>query len=168
MSATGGVSDRDIFTELYPRLRSFAGVVGDDDMEPEDIVQDVLVATLRRTTLAELDDPGAYLRQGIINRVISTRRALGVRRDFQPLLEQSVHRSVSETYPVELGDLLPKDSIDRAVLWLTAIEGMTSKEAAVALDLSSAAVRKRLSRIRSNQNRKAKQKGSSYDRNRPT
>ena len=36
--------DRQIFGDLYPSLRRFAAVVGDDDMEPDDLVQEVLAS----------------------------------------------------------------------------------------------------------------------------
>ena len=54
--------DRQIFGDLYPSLRRFAAVVGDDDMEPDDLVQEVLASALRQGPLAQLDDAGAYLR----------------------------------------------------------------------------------------------------------
>ncbi len=48
------VSDFEIFADLYPKLRRFAAVVADLDMEPDDLVQDALAATLRRHDLSEL------------------------------------------------------------------------------------------------------------------
>ena len=142
-------TDEALFADLYPELRKFAAVIGDDDMEPEDIVSEVVVATLQLTSLGELDDPGAYLRRAIVNRVTSLRRSLGTRRAKQPILRATESLAATDTYPIEMSGLLPEDPVDRALLWLTAIEGMPSHDAAEATGLSAAAVRKRLSRIRS-------------------
>ena len=159
MGAMRKDSDEVLFAELYPGLRSFAAVVGDDDMEPEDIVQDVLVSTLRTTSLSELTNRGAYLRRSVVHRVTSNRRSLATRRSLRPVIDADASHSTSDSYPVELNDLLPKDPIDRAVLWLSAIEGLASHEIAEAVGLSPAAVRKRLSRLRSN-NRNGEEKGA--------
>lgn len=140
--------DELLFAELYPSLRKFAAVVADDDIEPEDIVSEVLVATLRVSTLSGLDNPGAYLRRSIVHRVASHRRSLGRRRARQPILDIEIRTVTTDSYPIELGGLLPDDPVDRAILWLTAIEGLPSQDVADAVDLSPAAVRKRLSRIR--------------------
>ncbi len=53
--------DRELIAELYRPLRRFAAVVSPPEEDPDDLVQDVLVQTLRRMRLADLDAPLAYL-----------------------------------------------------------------------------------------------------------
>jgi len=141
-------TERELFGELYPSLRRFAAVVGDDDMEPDDMVQEVLVAALRQGPLAELDDPGAYLRTSLVNLVRAHRRSAARRGDKSNLIAVDLETAHHDDHPFEVEGLLPTDPIDRAVVWLTAIEGRTTDEAATLVGMSGAAVRKRLSRIR--------------------
>ena len=56
-----------IFEEIYPKLRAFAAIVADLDMDPDDLVQDALVATLTRHKLEDLDQPAAYLKLSLIH-----------------------------------------------------------------------------------------------------
>ena len=50
-----------LFDDLYVELRRFAAFVADSDIEPDDLVQDALLATLKRYELSELENPAAYL-----------------------------------------------------------------------------------------------------------
>ena len=72
-------AEKDLFVELYPSLRRFAAVVGDDDMEPDDLVQEALTSALTRGSLSDLDKPGAFLRKSIMNLIRSSRRSAGRR-----------------------------------------------------------------------------------------
>ena len=141
--------DRQIFGDLYPSLRRFAAVVGDDDMEPDDLVQEVLASALRQGPLAQLDDAGAYLRTSIIHLVRANRRSAGRQRSKAPLISAALDDAHHDTDAFDLEGLLPNDPVDRALVWLTAIEGYPGAQAAPLVGLSHAAARKRLSRIRS-------------------
>ena len=60
------VTDRDqaLIREIYSPLRRFAAVVGPAEGEPDDLVQEALSRVLRRGSLAELDQPMAYILWG--------------------------------------------------------------------------------------------------------
>lgn len=141
-------TDRELFRNLYAPLRRFAAVVGDDDMEPDDLVQEVLTSALRQGPLQQLDNPGAYLRTSIVRLVQSNRRTAGRRRDKAALISVDLDDAHHDADSFELEGLLPEDPIDRALVWLTAIDGFPTADASVLVGLSDAAARKRLSRIR--------------------
>ena len=141
--------EKELFTELYPSLRRFAAVVGDDDMEPEDLVQEALTSALARGSISGLDDPGAFLRTSIMNEIRSGRRRAARRAKKANLIAADLPPSHHDRHDFEVDGVLPVDPLDRAIVWLTAIEGRSSEEVAVVVELSAAAVRKRLSRVRS-------------------
>jgi RNA polymerase sigma-70 factor (ECF subfamily) len=138
--------DRELFSRLYPDLRRWAAVVGDDDMEPDDLVQEALARTLARGPLAGLDDAGAFLRQVIVRLASDTRRGLGRRRRAVDRLDRP--GPDVQPFPSDLDELERLAPLDRAVVYLTAVEGYTHAEAAAQLDLSHAAARLRSSRAR--------------------
>ena len=55
--------ERELITSLYPSLRKIAAVAGSVDVEPDDLVQEALVRTLRKGPLTDLDNPLAFLRK---------------------------------------------------------------------------------------------------------
>ena len=55
-----------IVDQLYPSLHRFSAVVAPSDLEPDDLLQEALVAVLRRHRLSALDHPAAYLRKAIL------------------------------------------------------------------------------------------------------
>jgi DNA-directed RNA polymerase specialized sigma24 family protein len=59
------VSARD-FVRLYPRLRAFARVIVDADMDPNDLVHDALVAVLQ-TRSGQIENAEQYLRRTMLN-----------------------------------------------------------------------------------------------------
>ncbi|MDY7099774.1 MAG: sigma-70 family RNA polymerase sigma factor [Actinomycetota bacterium] len=140
------VDDRALFARLYPDLRRWAAVVGDDDMEPDDLVQEALARTLARGPLADLDDAGAYVRQVVVRLASDTRRGLGRRRRAVDRLDRP--GADVQAFPSDLSELHRLAPLDRAVVYLTAVEGYTHAEAAAQLDLSHAAARLRSSRPR--------------------
>ena len=73
-------TDDEIFRALYPQLRRFAAVVAPIEEEPDDLLQDALVETLRRHRLADLASPQAYLRRTMVNLASNHRRRLAARR----------------------------------------------------------------------------------------
>src|SRR4051812_25134252 len=58
---------------LYAPLRRFAAVVGQWDVEPDDLVQDAYAKVLRRSE-SEIQDLGPYLRTTIVHLVADSRR----------------------------------------------------------------------------------------------
>lgn len=141
-----GAGSYELFASLYPGLRRFASVVGDADMDPDDLVQDALVATLCRHDLGEIRVPGAYLRQAILHQVANRRRRAGRLRRLIPRLAGDAARH--DSYPSDLSVLDEIAPLDRAVLFLIDIERFTSEEAAAQLGLTGTATRKRASRAR--------------------
>ncbi len=139
-------TDYAIFEALYPDLRRFAAVVGDADMDPDDLVQDALVSTLHRHTLTSLDQPQAYLKRAMVNQVSNKRRRAGRFRALLPKLSQ-IEITIDD-YPSDLTVLDELAPTDRAVIFMADVEGLPHDVVATELGLSSAAVRKRASRAR--------------------
>ena len=143
--------DYGLFEALYPRLRRFAAVVADADIDPDDLVQDALLATLRRHDLAELEHPEAYLRRAVLNRASNRRR--GLARFRGALRRLSPESEASDQYPSDLSFLDALSEVDRGIVYMADVEGVPLGVIARDLDLTPAAVRKRVSRAR-NQLRK--------------
>jgi RNA polymerase sigma-70 factor, ECF subfamily len=138
--------DGQIFDEIYPALRRFAATVGAIDQDPDDLVQEALARTLRRTTLRELDSPTGYLRRTIVRLAADSRRSAWRRQGALKRLASL--DAMSQQFPSDLCDLDQLSATDRAVLYLTDIEAYTHLEAAALLGLSHNAVRTRASRAR--------------------
>lgn len=91
-------------------------------MDPDDLVQEALARALRTRTLAELANPGAYVRRTIVNLAANERRRLGRGR-------RALHRvgatatAEPPTYPSDIGDLLQLEPTARVVLYLAEVEG---------------------------------------------
>jgi RNA polymerase sigma-70 factor (ECF subfamily) len=136
--------DGRIFRDLYPRLRRFAAVVGPAEEDPEDLVQEALVRTLRRRHLVDLDNPERYLQTVVLRLAANRRRALGYRRRLVQRLQPP---TVSTTaFPSDVADLLALSPEVRAVLYLVEIEGWTFRAAAEVAGCSEDAARARASR----------------------
>ena len=135
------------FEALYPRLRRYAAIVGDADVDPDDLVQDASAAYLRRFAGSTgADDAEAYLKTAVLGLARNHRRDAGRRRRLTPPAERS---DVDVHYPSDvlavLGDLGVED---RALLVLVDIEGHRVAEAASMVGVSVLAARARLSRAR--------------------
>lgn len=142
----GRASDFELFEALYPKLRAFAAVVADLDVDPDDLVQDALASTLARHELSQLDQPAAYLKRAIANAASNKRRKAGRLRSLLPKLAAEDVRV--DQYPSDTSFLDELDPLDRAVLYLSDVDGMTHEQIASEIDLKPAAVRKRASRAR--------------------
>ena len=145
-AAAQSPSDFDLLVDLYPRLRRFAAVLADLDVDPDDLVQDALCATLRRHTLSEIEDPAAYLKRAMLNAVASDRRRKGVWKKLLPRLAADSH--TSDRYPSDLAELDALGPLDRAVLFMVDVEGLPHGVVAIELGLTHSAIRKRASRAR--------------------
>lgn len=140
--------DGAIFEELYPRLRRFAAVVGPIEIDPDDLLQEALVKVLSNTSLSDLDHPAAYLRRTIVNSASNHRRHLGVVRRTWRQLAASEQGAAEDHYPSDVADLQHLKPGERAVLYLTEIEGYRYAEVAELLGCTEAAARKRAMRGR--------------------
>lgn len=139
-------SDDELLDALYPRLRSYASRVADADVDPDDLVQDAVAATLARHRLVDLDHPEAYLRRCILNTSANHRRRAGrLRRALGRLGAGDDHR---DHYPSDLALLDELSPTDRAVLEMGDIDGTPHAAIADELGLSPGAVRKRAMRAR--------------------
>lgn len=133
--------------DLYRQARRFAAVACDLDMDPDDLVQDAMEALTAH--LGEVDTPVAYLYTTVHNRALELRRRHGARRRRLSSVDLAVPESTTDQYAVELHALVEALApTDRAVLYLAVVEDWSSAEIAALLNLSDAAVRKRLSRAR--------------------
>ncbi len=136
-----------LFSELYGPLRRFAAVVGPIEVDPDDLLQEAVARVLRRTRLTELDNPGAYLRRTMVNLASNYRRSLAHRRQAVARLEASTS-AVGDVYPSDLNELLRLPPKERAVLYLSEVEGFRYAEVGDLLGCSEAAARKRAMRGR--------------------
>ncbi|MDJ0662979.1 MAG: sigma-70 family RNA polymerase sigma factor [Acidimicrobiia bacterium] len=136
-----------LFAELYRPLRRFAAVVGPIEVDPDDLLQEAVARVLRRRRLTELDNPGAYLRRTMVNLASNYRRSLAYRRQAVARLEAST-AAVGDVYPSDLNELLRLPPKERAVLYLSEVEGYRYAEVGDLLGCSEAAARKRAMRGR--------------------
>jgi RNA polymerase sigma-70 factor (ECF subfamily) len=137
-------SDDELFARLYPALRRFAGVVRPVEEDPDDLVQEALVRALRAGPLSSYEDPGAYLRTTIVRIAANQRRSLGRRR-------RAYGRAIDPgaavpSYPSDLDDLRRLPVPERAVLYLTLVEGHSYREVGMMLGCTEVAARRRASR----------------------
>ena len=139
-------TERQLVTDLYPSLRRFASVVSPPEDDPNDLVQEALVRTLRRGPLGRLDDPGAYLRRAIYNLAAGSRRSLARRRTA--LSRLGVPAAAPEEHSWDVQELLALPPRARAVLFLRVIEGRPFAEIAELVGGSQVAVRATASRAR--------------------
>lgn len=136
-----------LFAQLYGPLRRFAAVVGPIELDPDDLLQEAVAQVLRRRRLTELDEPGAYLRRTMVNLAANQRRHFArVRTSFARLRAASEPTKV--VYPSDLADLLRLPPPERAVLYLSEVEGYRYAEIGELLGCSEAAARKRAMRAR--------------------
>jgi RNA polymerase sigma-70 factor (ECF subfamily) len=140
------VDDDALFETIYPALRRFAAVTGPSEVDPDDLVQEAVARTLRKHTLSELDDAGAYLRRTIVNLASNHRRGLARWRAALPRLARD--DGSAPEYSSDLGDLMRLPPETRALLYLVEVDGQSYAEAGAALGLSEEAARARASRAR--------------------
>ncbi len=136
--------DGALFAELYPGLRRFAAVVRPPEVDADDLVQDALARTLAIRSLTDCDDPGAYLRTAILRLAANHRRSLGRRR--RALTRLHAPEGEASSYPSDLDDLRRLSPVERAVLYLSIVEGRSFAEVATVIGSSEQAARARSSR----------------------
>jgi DNA-directed RNA polymerase specialized sigma24 family protein len=144
--------DERVFEALYPGLRRFAAVVAPRGSDPDDLVQEGLMRTLEKTRLSALENPARYL-QLVMVRIASNERRRRA-REGAALLRLPPDRAAAVLDPDVgtsglLDDLLPRD---RALLYLSIVEGLDANGVAERLEMTAPAVRmaksRALSRLR--------------------
>jgi RNA polymerase sigma factor (sigma-70 family) len=135
-----------LFRRIYPGLRAFAAVVAPAEDDPDDLVQEALARLLRTTSLSQLDNPNAYLRRSITHLASNRRRSMG--RWRRAMTRVVGEREQPASYPSDVSFLEHLAPQDRAVLYLTEVEGWSSAEAGLILGLGENAVNLRRSRSR--------------------
>jgi len=138
--------ERELITSLYPALRRIAAVAGSFDVEPDDLVQEALMHTLRKGPLSDLDNPLAFLRKTIVNLASNQRRSLSRRR--KALSRLSLEESRWPTYPTDIEAILDLPPRQRAILYLVEVEDVPYAEAAEQLGMTTAAARMLANRAR--------------------
>lgn len=137
-----------LIRRLYPSLRRFAAVTGPPEVEPNDLVQEALLRTLRTVALADLDHPEAYLRRVILNLSSNHRRSLGRTRRRLASIEVLTPSVRRDDYPSDLDDLFALSPQSRAVLYLAEIEKSPHAEIAMTLGITESHSRKLASKAR--------------------
>jgi RNA polymerase sigma-70 factor (ECF subfamily) len=138
--------ERELITSLYPALRRIAAVVGSADVEPDDLVQEALVRTLRKGPLSDLDNPLGYLRRAIVNLASNQRRSLGRRR--RAVARLNVEEGWLPSYPADVEAILDLPPKQRAILYLVEVEGVPYQEAADQIGMTTVAARAMARRAR--------------------
>ncbi len=135
------------------RVLRFAAVLAGDRYLAEEIVQDVLLKAHRRwASIAELDQPEAYVRRMVVNEYISWRRKwarilpssdLVERTDVPPAPDHAEHIAARSDVADRLRVLAPRQ---RAVIVLRYYQDLPDAEIAELLGCSVSAVRSYASR----------------------
>jgi RNA polymerase sigma factor (sigma-70 family) len=145
MGSKRGGDDADVFVAMYPALRRFAGAVRPVGVEADDLVQEALARTLAVRSLGELDHPVAYLRTVIVRVAINEERSK--RRSAARAARIADRESErADEYPSDLADLWRVSAKQRAVLFLTVVEGCSYQDAADAVGCTEPAARQMASR----------------------
>jgi RNA polymerase sigma-70 factor (ECF subfamily) len=139
-------NERELITSLYPSLRRIAAVAGSVDVEPDDLVQEALMRTLRKGLISDLDNPLAFLRRTIVNLASNQRRSLSRKR--KALDRLSIEEGWSPSYPAEIEAILDLPPRQRAILYLVEVEDVPYAEAAGQLGMTTVAARAMANRAR--------------------
>lgn len=141
------LEESQLFEQLYPPLRRFAAVVAPREVDPDDLLQEAVARVLTKHRLTELNQPGAYLRRTMVNLASNHRRHLARTRRAISRLGASADPG-PDVYPSDVADLLRLPPRERAVLYLSEVEGYRYAEIGSMLDCTEAAARKRALRAR--------------------
>jgi RNA polymerase sigma factor (sigma-70 family) len=145
--ATSHLSETEstLIAGLYPSLRAFASVVAPVKEDPNDLVQEALVRTLRGGPISRLEHPKPYLRTAIYHLAVSAQRHWAAERGALVRIETAPEEPHYSWQVEELLQLTPKA---RTVVYLRVIEGMSHDEIAALLGCSTSSVRKTASRAK--------------------
>jgi DNA-directed RNA polymerase specialized sigma24 family protein len=122
-------------------------VVGPIELDPDDLLQEAVTRVLRHRHLTDLDHPAAYLRRVIVNLAANERRRFSRTRRAIARMGSTPGRS-HDVYPSDLAELMWLTPRDRAVLYLSEVEGYRYAEIGQMLNCTEVAARKRALRAR--------------------
>lgn len=138
--------ESELVRDLYPKLRRFAAVVAPVGVDPDDLVQEALVKTLRSRRLRDLTHPSTYLWKVMCSLATDLRRSEGRRRTVMARIGPA--QPNTDVYPSDLGELERLAPRARAVLYLHEVEGFPYAEVAAALGGKESSMRRTASRAR--------------------
>jgi len=139
--------DDELFAALYPSLRRFAAAIRPPHVDADDLVQEAVARALRtKRSLGAIDDPARYLRVAVLRIASNERR--GWSRRLRAFARAADPPETHDTPPSDLAELLRIAPSDRAALYLTAVDGLSHREAAQLLGCSEDAARTRAARAR--------------------
>jgi RNA polymerase sigma-70 factor (ECF subfamily) len=138
--------DSALIRDLYPKLRRFAAVVGSEMVDPDDLVQEALLKTIRRQPLSTLEHPASYLWTVISRLATDQHRRLG--RQRRALSRIGPPEPDCPRYPSDLDELEILTPKARAVLYLREVDGYSYAEIAQLLKANEASLRRTASRAR--------------------
>jgi len=124
-------------------MRFASSLVGRD--EAADLVSEVMVATLRRRSLASLENPGAYLMRAVLNRSRSRSRRLA--RERVAAAAQLIDEEVPEhdsAIPDVAATVAQLPMQQRAAIYLVYWEGLEPSEAAAVIGIQPGTLRRYL------------------------
>lgn len=141
------IEESQLFEQLYQPLRRFAAVVAPIEVDPDDLLQEAVSRVLRKHRLTDLEEPKAYLRRTMVNIAANqVRHFVRTRRAVSRLVAGT--GPGGDEYPSDLSDLMELPPRERAVLYLSEVEGYRYAEIGLMLECSEAAARKRALRAR--------------------
>jgi RNA polymerase sigma-70 factor (sigma-E family) len=144
-AGTGRIDVEELFVLHHARLVQLAGLLTGSHDAAQDVVADVFVQILRRPPRA-VDDPGAYLRRCVVNRVTSRGRRITRRTRLDGTLvapsgtATDIDGSVTEKDRV-IGALVQLPMRQRAVLVLRHFEDLSEAETASVLGVAPGTVK---------------------------
>jgi len=148
MPATGDLEE--LVRLHYQGLLRLAYALCGDPAEAEDVVGDVLARSWPRLSRGKVDDPGAYLRRAVVNRVASWRRHRFVvrreelRRRPEPPAADLEDRTVERDRLWTALRVLPV--AQRQVVVLRYLEDLSEAQTAATLGVASGTVKSRTAR----------------------
>jgi RNA polymerase sigma-70 factor (ECF subfamily) len=142
-------SFEDAYRRWYPDVFRYCRRRVGDDLAQDATAEVWATAWRRRDVLAEVDEPLAWLYGVARKTVANARRGRGRRMALADRARSTAEPDAPDTSTEVFDALRRLGEDDRELLRLTAWEGLSGKELAVALGLSEQAARKRLSRARS-------------------
>jgi RNA polymerase sigma-70 factor, ECF subfamily len=143
---TGGarLNDREVYEQLRgPLMRFASSLVGPN--EAADLVSEVMVATLRRRSLASLENPGAYLMKAVLNRSRSrNRRMMKEQAVPTPQLVDEASTAPDSLVPDVAETVARLPVQQRAAIYLVYWEGLEPSEAAAVIGVQPGTIRRYL------------------------
>jgi len=141
-------ADEQIVDALYIPLRRFAAVISNWEDDPDDLLHDAWLRVLEKRTLADLDNPSAYVKRTMVNLAANQRRQEGSRGWLLRRWQVRSPTVAIDGYPSDLADLaaLPRDQ--RAALYLAEVEGYSYDEVGQMMGCTASTARMRAMRAR--------------------